>query len=125
MNDETKENIIALVIVLVLALGIGWWIYHQIYTPAPQQQEVQATIPVGASPMLGSENASKTVVIFSDFECPFCGEFARQTFPAIKAKYIDTGQMRFVYKQFPLSVHEHSNDAALASLCAQDQNKFW
>jgi protein-disulfide isomerase len=125
MNDETKENIFALIIVVILLVGVGWWIYHQMYAPQPPQEEVTAQIPIGASPVLGSENASMTVVVFSDFECPFCGQFARETFPQVKAKYVDTGKMRIVFKQFPLSIHEHAELAAQASLCAHDQEKFW
>jgi protein-disulfide isomerase len=124
MDDETKENVIALIIVILLVAGIGWWIYYQMYA-TPVQEEVTAQVPVGASPLLGNRSAPTTVVIFSDFECPFCGEFARSTFPVIKEKYIDTGKVRFVYKQFPLGTHVHAQDAAEASLCANDQDKFW
>lgn len=124
MKEETTENLIAASIVLILCLGAGWWIYQQMYAP-PKQPDVYASIPISASPLLGNENATMTVVLFSDFECPYCGQFARDTFPEIKAKYIDTGRVRFVYKQFPLDTHEYAHIAAQASLCAHDQDAFW
>jgi len=57
---------------------------------------------VDDDPMLGNKNAPVTIVEFSDFECPYCGRFHSQTFPQIKQEYIDTGKVRFVYRDFPL-----------------------
>ena len=76
--------------------------------------------------MLGADNATVTIVEFSDFQCPFCGQFARDTEPQLISEYVDTGKVKFIYKHFPLSqTHQFAQKAAEASECAGDQSKFW
>jgi protein-disulfide isomerase len=64
-----------------------------------------------------------TIVEFSDFECPYCGGL----FPTLKQVEKNyPQQVRIVYRQFPLNnLHPHAQKAAEASLCANDQQKFW
>jgi len=125
-KEELKENIIAIGIVVLLSLAAGWWVYAQLNPAAPAaSDEPRQSIFIGASPSIGNDSAHVTVVEFSDFECPFCGEFARDQFPIIKAQYIDTGKVRFVFKQFPLPSHPDAELAAETAVCAQDQGKFW
>lgn len=76
-------------------------------------------------PMLGDPDAPVTIIEYSDFECPFCGRFTSDTFPALKVQYIDTGKVRMVFRQFPLSFHNNARVAAAASLCAYEQDSFW
>jgi protein-disulfide isomerase len=73
-------------------------------------------------PARGPANAAVTIVEFSDFECPFCMRLQNSLEQVVK-KYGD--QVRLVYRQFPLSFHPHAQQAAEASLCANDQGKFW
>lgn len=74
-------------------------------------------------PVKGPEGAKVTIVEFSDFQCPFCAR-ASATVKQVLETYKD--QVRLVYKQFPLtSLHPFAQKAAEASLCAQDQGKFW
>jgi len=71
----------------------------------------------------GDFNAPITLVEFSDFECPFCGRH----YPTLN-KILDDyeGQVRLVYKQFPLTnIHPNAQKAAEASECAWEQGKFW
>ncbi|OGY83717.1 MAG: hypothetical protein A3F54_05030 [Candidatus Kerfeldbacteria bacterium RIFCSPHIGHO2_12_FULL_48_17] len=63
-----------------------------------------------------------TLVEFSDFECPYCGQVA-PTMAQIMKDY--DGKVRQVYKHFPLSFHPEARPAALASECAAEQGKFW
>jgi len=76
-------------------------------------------------PVKGDSNAPVTIIEFSDFECPFCARFFTDTLPQIQAKYIDTGKVKFVYRDFPLSIHDNAQKAAEAAECAYDQGKFW
>lgn len=76
-------------------------------------------------PYLGKEDAPVTIIEFSDLECPFCERFHTQTFPQIKSQYIDTGKVKFVYRDFPLPMHTNAQKAAEASECADEQGKFW
>ncbi len=75
---------------------------------------------------LGPDNAPARMLVFSDFMCPYCGQFASQIEPQLKAEYIDKGQLQLVFYDFPLGgAHVHSFLAARAARCAGDQNKFW
>lgn len=84
-----------------------------------------AVVSTDDDPALGDPNAPVTIIEFSDFECPFCRRFWQETLPQIKAEYIDTGKARFVYRDFPLSMHPGAFPAALAANCANQQGKFW
>jgi len=72
----------------------------------------------------GSADAPVTMVEFSDFKCPYCGRFSTETLPLIREQYINTGQVRFVYKHFAILGPE-SNRTAEAAECAAEQGQFW
>jgi protein-disulfide isomerase len=66
------------------------------------------------------------VIEFSDYQCPFCQRFFANTLPALKRDYIDTGKVRYVFRDFPLdSIHPQARKAAEAAHCAGDQGKYW
>lgn len=79
-------------------------------------------VEVGDSPARGPADAPVTIVMFSDFECAFCGE-AFHTIAALQEDYPD--KIRFVYKALPLDRHPHALEAALVGHSAQAQGKFW
>ena len=73
-------------------------------------------------PVLGDPNAPVTIVEWSDFECPFCNRFFKNTLPEIKEKYIDTGKVKLVYRDFPLDFHNPlSTTESNAANCAREQ----
>jgi protein-disulfide isomerase len=75
---------------------------------------------------MGSATAPVTMYVMSDFECPYCGDFARTTFPIIEREYVATGKMRVVFVNMPLTVlHKNAEPAAEVAMCAARQNKFW
>ena len=78
-----------------------------------------------AARTMGSPTAPVTLYIMSDFECPFCGDFARTTFQTIEREYVATGKMKVVYVNMPLAMHRNAEPAAEAAMCAARQNKFW
>ncbi len=100
--------------------------------PLPAQQPTQPSAPqiikvsLDDDPFKGNENAPVTIVEFSDFQCPFCSRFYEQTLPAIMENYVDTGKVKFVYRDLPLdSLHPNARPAHIASECADEQGKFW
>ena len=88
----------------------------------PKLLEDAVVIPTAGSPAKGTEDAKITLVEFSDFECPFCSKAIANVEAILKAY---PGQIRLIYKQFPLSMHPHADLAARASLAANEQGKFW
>jgi len=82
-------------------------------------------ITLGNAPSLGSTEAKVILVEFVDFQCPFCASFFSNTLSQIKKEYVDTGKIRFVYKHYPLDLHQNAKMAAVASECAKDKGKFW
>lgn len=92
-----------------------------------QAPQVGAKVNVSADndAFLGNEKAKVTVIEFSDFQCPFCRSFWRDTIPQLKKEYIDTGKIKFVYRDYPLDFHPGAKPAAEGAECARDQGKFW
>lgn len=69
----------------------------------------------------GDKNAPVTIVEFSDYECPFCARFFQNTYPQILSEYIDTGKVKLVFRDFPLSFHRNARPASIAAECVREQ----
>jgi protein-disulfide isomerase len=77
---------------------------------------------------LGTRPSQAKVVLieFSDFECPFCQRYSRETFPQVKREFIDSGKIAYVFRNNPLvAIHPRALSLAVASVCAGDQGRFW
>jgi len=75
---------------------------------------------------LGDPNAPVLIIEFTDYECPFCQQFFRDTRPQIIESFVQTGAVRFVARDFPLAdIHPSAPLAAAAGQCAADQGQFW
>ena len=90
----------------------------------------QTTADSAKSPLAGrvrgAVTAPVTVYEMSDFQCPYCREFATTTFPAIDSAYVATGKVRWAFVNFPLtSIHHNAVPAAEVALCAAQQGAFW
>lgn len=138
-----KSHFYSVLVVLAFAVGIlvGYFAWGRdggtvtVAAPAPSGQVVEAPqptqspytrydIPTEGFPSRGPEDAEITIVEFSDFECPFCRRFHDQTYQDLLEAY--PGKIRFVYRNLPLtSIHPNAMPAAIASLCANDQNAYW
>lgn len=76
--------------------------------------------------VMGSADAPLTIVEFGDYQCPGCGAFASLVKPQIESAYVESGQARFVFYDFPLvSIHPNAFLAARAARCAADQDLGW
>ena len=82
-------------------------------------------IGVDDDPALGDPKARVTIIEFGDYQCPFCRQFWRETFPRLKKEYIDTGKVRFIYRDYPQAVHPEAMLSAMAAECADDQGKYF
>ncbi|MBQ0952728.1 thioredoxin domain-containing protein [Streptomyces sp. ME02-6987-2C] len=94
--------------------------------PAPADEGLLALARRDASDPLAIGRADAPVVLieYSDFQCPFCGRFARETKPELLRSYVDKGTLRIEWRNFPI-FGEESEQAALAGWAAGRQNKFW
>ena len=83
----------------------------------------RAVIAVGGDePSQGPQDAPILLVEYSDFECPYCGR-AKPAIRQVLEQYGD--KVRLVFRDFPLSIHPNARLAAEASLCAQEQDRYW
>jgi protein-disulfide isomerase len=87
----------------------------------PLEEKVNA-FQLDGSPTKGNKDAKIQIVEFSDFQCPFCSRVSAPL-KDLEAKYGD--QLSVTFKHFPLSFHKDAMPAALASMCAHEQGKFW
>jgi len=128
INDQVKERIYAYmkeqkreetVNAAVAKLSKGSPV--EVYFKKPKSN---IQVEVGQSPMAGGENAKVSVVVFSDFQCPFCSRAAK-TVSDLKKKY--GNKVKIAFKHFPLPMHKDAGPASEASMCVHEQgkDKFW
>lgn len=109
------------------ALGNGQQVVGQQAAGAPTAVPTITAVKVAVNaddPVKGDPNAKVTVVEFADYQCPFCERFHKDVYKQLMKDYVDTGKVRFVYKNLAF-LGKESTDAANAALCAKEQNKFW
>ncbi len=144
-SEETvtfkKSHFYSVLVVLAFAAGIlvGYvaWGRDTVTATAPSSGQVAEApaatsqpqyrrydIPTDGYPSLGPNDAEIVVVEFSDFQCPYCRKFHDETYQSLLDAY--PGEIRFVYRNLPLtSIHPSAMPAAIASLCANDQDAYW
>jgi protein-disulfide isomerase len=94
--------------------------------PPPPVQPLAAVLTLGEAPVKGSHDAPLTLIEFSDYQCPFCRRQVESTLPALEQAYIATGQVRYVFHDFPLeAIHAQAFKAAEAAHCAGEQQQYW
>jgi len=104
-------------------------LFGVLFTVNPESSSNNSTILnkenlLVGSTILGNPDSKITVVEFGDYQCTFCYKFHNDVMKKINEKYIKSGDVNFVYKDFPLNGNP-SLFAAEASYCAQQQNRFW
>ena len=88
--------------------------------PDTQPSVVSASVDDDA--VLGDPNAPVTIIEFSDYQCPFCRKFWTETYPQIKSQYVDSGKVKIVFRDFPLtSIHPAAQPAAEAAECVREK----
>jgi len=98
----------------------------QAKTQAPSTGRASSPgVSLDDDPAMGSENATVALIEFSDFQCPYCQRFHEKTFGRIKAKYIDSGKVRYVFRDMPSPSRGQAVYAAIAANCAGEQGKYF
>lgn len=73
----------------------------------------------------GRPDAPVWILVVSDFECPFCRQWERETGPQVRKEFVETGKARMAFLNFPLRQHANALPAAEAAMCAGAQDRFW
>jgi protein-disulfide isomerase len=129
--DMNKNVILALVLlVLVAALWVGLRNRGGGAVTAPVEVEglddQQTLVRMAQGISRGPDDAPVTILEFADFQCPACRGFMSSVKPQVEMAWVDGGQARFVYYDFPLTtIHPHAFLASRAGRCAEEQDLFW
>jgi len=98
----------------------------------PKPSAARATVAVPRERLVlddvqttGLASATVAMIAFSDFECPYCGKFARETWPAVNKEYVSSGLLQVGFRHLPLPSHANATRAAEAATCSGRQGAFW
>jgi len=114
-----------------LALGPGAETAH---AQTPARTRTPAVVPSEQAVVLSRADESRTrgdaaatlrILEVSDFECPFCAQFFRETLPGVDSLYVKTGKAKYVWISFPNAQHHRAWPAIEAAFCAGAVDKFW
>jgi protein-disulfide isomerase len=99
---------------------------ERLTTPPPSSAPQTGRVTNLNGYALGRPDAPVTMVEYTDLQCPFCRQFILTSFEEIRKNWIDTGRLRYISRDFPLSeIHAQALPAARAARCAGEQGKFW
>ncbi len=120
MNKVTLIIGVAATVILVL-FGL-----YNLFSMLVSDNSGGETLSLEHQPMLGDEQAPVTIVEYADFKCPACANFHQQILPRLKEDFIESGQAKLYFVNFPV-VSEDSYTAALAgeAVYQQDEEAFW
>jgi protein-disulfide isomerase len=109
----------------IFIFAAGAVVGYEIHAQPVQAACVAAALDKSAldDPARGPEDAPVTIVEFADYQCPYCQQWFLQVYPLVMANYGD--KVRFIFRDFPLSMHQYSEPAAEAANCAGEQGKYW
>jgi protein-disulfide isomerase len=108
--------------------GLAWtfaWLMALLLVTSSLGEENRRDLARDDGRSRGSPRAPVTLIEYSDFTCGYCVRFFRETWPRIRAHYVDSGKVRFVYRDYPRASEGPGLEAALAARCAGDQGRYW
>ena len=120
---------------IALTVAAGTLAWNLFRTPEPRSRDGTPRPKVESVSGLSIEAAQATrrfgdsaiaIVEFSDFECPFCAQHARETYPSIRRNLLEPGFATYVALAFPLErIHPHARKASEAAECAAREGRYW
>ena len=91
--------------------------------PTQPPETLKPTVDLSKAPVQGSADAKVVLVEYTDLQCPFCSRHHEQSYAKIITDYVDTGKIRYYFKQFPLSsIHPDAENAGVGTQCALSQD---
>ena len=114
-------------VLAVAGLGVlGYLLTRPATVSIPANVTVQASDTSGFKGYVkGSPTAPVEITEYADYQCPFCQTFATLQMPTIEERLVNTGRLRWRYRDFPLQQHSFARLAAHSAACADEQGKYW
>jgi protein-disulfide isomerase len=120
----TRRQLLSATALLALA-GSGAYLLPPLTMPAKADDTAAPADLAQAGPqgdiVLGSDKAPVTVIEYASMDCPHCAHFATTTYPELKKRYIDTGKVRYIFREFPL--HQIALAGSMLARCAAENDK--
>lgn len=139
MPELRKSPLVPIVVAVIAAIALGFVLLRgggeddksaagaapESTSTAPPETWEQLVRRDADDPMaLGDVDAPVVMLAYSEFQCPFCGKFARDTEPTLVGKYVEDGTLRIEWRDFPYLGPE-SSVAARGGRAAAAQDRFW
>jgi protein-disulfide isomerase len=134
-NKKSLTLVVIIAVVIIGGSATAFMTMGQNNSTRPQNSEqLKELIQILTNPVvqnasaLGSDTAKIALIEFGDYQCQFCAQFHKQTRNEIIDRYVNTGQVKFLFKDFVMNDQPSDNAstlAARASYCAADQGKYW
>jgi protein-disulfide isomerase len=133
-QQQRKQRLLVLAIItgiaLLVALALIIPSILEARTPVGEITQITpGTWPMADGRALGDPNAPVKIDVYEDFQCPRCGDYTREIEPRVIESYVATGQVYYVFRHFPFiddqAPGNESDQAAKASMCAAEQDRFW
>jgi protein-disulfide isomerase len=132
-RKEQRNRLIGISLMSIGAIFVAFLIIYPSFKPVAGVNSVTPNPrPQADANNMGDPNAPVKIVEFSDFQCPYCEKFFKDTEPSLVETYIATGKVYFTYRSTGNWVSKNSGggkteseDAAKSAYCAGDQNKYW
>lgn len=130
MKIEAIVNVLlAIVCVVVIAVGV-LELKSRLRGPrsgVPAVETMQGlSLTLGPAAIVRKPAAALVLIEFSDYQCPFCGRYARETFAQVQRELVDVGKISYAFMNLPLQrAHPLAFKAAEAAECAGDQGRYW
>ncbi|HKV99417.1 MAG TPA: thioredoxin domain-containing protein [Vicinamibacterales bacterium] len=115
---------------LIAAVALTWTALSGRMLAAKARPSTELTVPsmpvsLDGAALLGQPTAPLVLMIFSDYDCPYCARFEQSILPSIKQDYVNAGLVQIAFWNFPLAIHPNARRAAESAECAGEQGHFW
>lgn len=122
LEMATNVAVLLAAVALVVKLGANEWPRSKPRTEVPIPSE---PLDLASGQVIGDASSRVAMIMYSDFECPYCAAFAKNTLPRIRDAYVTNGSVKIVFRHLPLvQIHKFAQKAAEAADCAGAQGKF-
>ena len=98
----------------------------RLITGAMAQSAADVSKPVSLPDMaIGPKDAAVTITEYASMTCPHCAAFTENVFPKIKAAYVDTGKVRYIFREFPLDIKAAAGSMLARCIAKDDASKYF